>query len=97
MGFSKAALADLVIDLLRQQHGDENLDGPALASAFVEAYRPIASARSERAPKVWEPKVATPCVGDPTCGHCYGRGFVGGPGGGKECSCTVYWKGGAAR
>ena len=52
---SKHALADLVIDLLRRQHG-EALDGEALALAFTEAFSPIAAARGDRAVAVWRPK-----------------------------------------
>lgn len=53
---SKNALADLVIDLLRQHAGNENLDGEELAQAFVEAFAPIAIARGDRPAKVWKPK-----------------------------------------
>lgn len=55
MALSKAALADLVVDLLRRSEG-EDLDGEPLAKAFVEAYGPIAVARGERPPTVWKKK-----------------------------------------
>lgn len=57
-GASKAALGDLVIDLLRRLDGDESLDGDALAAAYVEAMKPIALARGDAPPKPWRPKAA---------------------------------------
>ncbi len=53
---SKHALADLVIDLLRQNAGDENLDGEPLAVAFVKAFTPVAAARGDRPARVWTPR-----------------------------------------
>lgn len=49
---SKAALVDLVADLLRRNAGNEELDGEALAAAFVEAMEPVAMLRGDPAPKV---------------------------------------------
>ena len=45
---SKAALVDLVADLLRGNEGDERLDGDALALAFAERHEPIAIARDDK-------------------------------------------------
>ncbi len=49
---SKFALADLVTDLLRQNAGDENLDGIELARAVAAAFSPVAAARGDRVPNV---------------------------------------------
>lgn len=49
---SKDALADLVADLLRRNAGREDLDGEDLASALVEAFRPVAAVRGDRVPNV---------------------------------------------
>lgn len=45
---SKAALIDLVVDLLRRNAGDESLDGHPLIDAFVEAMEPVAVARGDK-------------------------------------------------
>jgi hypothetical protein len=50
---SKAGLQDLVVYLLRQRAGDENLSGQALAETFCDAYEPVAALRGERAPGTW--------------------------------------------
>lgn len=52
---SKAALFDLVVDLVRQQRGEEHLDGPALIEALVERYEPIRVARGDRPLRVADP------------------------------------------
>lgn len=52
---SKNALADLVIDLIRLQHGKEDLDGEALIQAFLKAMGPIARVRKDRAPEAVRP------------------------------------------
>jgi hypothetical protein len=44
---SKAALFDLVVDLLRQQEGDEHLDGPSLLVALGLAYEPVRAQRRD--------------------------------------------------
>lgn len=49
---SKAALLDLVADLLRRNAGDETLDGEPLALAFEEAMEPIARMRRDPWPIV---------------------------------------------
>jgi hypothetical protein len=48
---SKAALADLVVDLIRQREGEDLLDGPALETALRAAFEPIAIARGDKMPK----------------------------------------------
>jgi hypothetical protein len=45
---SKAALGDLVADLLRRAAGDESLDGADLADAVAEAFKPIAFRRGDK-------------------------------------------------
>lgn len=49
---SKAALADLVVDMLRAENGDERLDGEPLARAFVLRMKPIAAFREDPEPKM---------------------------------------------
>ena len=49
---SKFALADLVVDLLRRNAGDEHLDGEPLAQALVEAFEPVAAVRGDRVPNL---------------------------------------------
>lgn len=44
---SKHALADLVVDLLRIQAGNEKLDGEPLIEALTHAYFPIARVRND--------------------------------------------------
>lgn len=44
---SKAALADLVVDLLRKSEGDEVLDDVELLAAIQRALEPVALARGE--------------------------------------------------
>lgn len=46
--YSKAALADLVVDLVRLNIGDETVEGRSLALAFADAMRPIAEVRNDR-------------------------------------------------
>lgn len=48
MSLSKAALADIVVDLIRQQEGDELLDGQRLAIAVAQAAEPICNVRKDR-------------------------------------------------
>jgi hypothetical protein len=50
MSLSKAALADVVIDLLRQAAGDDRLDGRRLAEAFLGAAEPTLRHRRDRIP-----------------------------------------------
>lgn len=57
---SKAALVDLVADLLRRNAGDEELNGEALAAAFVEAHEPIALLRGDKAPTIRRPPPPPP-------------------------------------
>lgn len=45
---SKAALADLVLDLVRRGEGDESLDGPEMVRALRKAARPVLRARGDR-------------------------------------------------
>jgi hypothetical protein len=45
---SKAALADLVVDLLRRIEGDEALDGERLVASLDKAFAPV---RALRTPK----------------------------------------------
>ena len=52
---SKAALVDLVADLLRRLEGREDLNGEDLAHAFVEAHKPVANARRDPEPRVQLP------------------------------------------
>lgn len=47
---SKCALADLVVDLLRQSGHGEDCDGLDLAAAAREAFEPIARVRGDRMP-----------------------------------------------
>ncbi len=47
---SKAALIDLVVDLLRRNAGDETLSGDDLAAAFTEAFEPVAVVRGDKVP-----------------------------------------------
>lgn len=49
MSYSKAALADLVIDLVRRG-GGEALDGRTLAVAIAEAAAPVMLARGDTSP-----------------------------------------------
>jgi hypothetical protein len=49
---SKAALGDLVIDLLRRCEGDETLDGTDLAAALRDAVDPVLRARERDRPSV---------------------------------------------
>lgn len=52
---SKACLADLVVDLLRQSEGDEHLDGSDFIKALIKAHNPIAFRRGEKTLKAWKP------------------------------------------
>lgn len=53
---SKAFLADLVIDLIRRNEGNEDLDGGDLLQAIIEDAEPITTARGDRLPPAdfWE-------------------------------------------
>jgi hypothetical protein len=56
MALSKAALADLVVDLIRRAEG-ETIDGRTLAEAVVAAAEPVCLARGDRVPSshvFWE-------------------------------------------
>lgn len=44
---SKAWLADLAVDLVRRNAGDEDLDGLALVDALIAEARPITAARGD--------------------------------------------------
>lgn len=44
---SKAALADLVVDLLRRNAGDETLDGAAFIEVLEEAAAPVLGFRGD--------------------------------------------------
>lgn len=46
-GLSKPALADAVIDLVRRNQGDENLDGMDLVTAIAAEIDPVMVARDE--------------------------------------------------
>jgi hypothetical protein len=48
---SKAALADLVVDLVRRSEGDEHLDGDALAAAIDRAAHPVFAVRGDKPPR----------------------------------------------
>jgi hypothetical protein len=48
---SKAALGDLVVDLLRRCEGAEDLDGAALVSVLAEAVEPVLLVRGDKTPK----------------------------------------------
>lgn len=52
----KSLLADMVIDLVRIQHGNERLDGAELCDAIRDAAEPVARARQARLPRadLWE-------------------------------------------
>lgn len=50
-GFSKAALADLVVDLVRRNAGDEDLDGAALVAAITAEAEPVMILRGDKMPK----------------------------------------------
>lgn len=49
-GFSKAALADLVVDLVRRNAGNEDLDGAELVAAIVAEAEPVMVARGDKMP-----------------------------------------------
>lgn len=51
MSLSKAALADVVVDLIRRMEG-ESTDGRLLAEAFIAAAEPTLTARGDRIPQV---------------------------------------------
>lgn len=53
---SKAFLADLVIDLIRRNEGNEDLDGADLLTAIIADAEPITVARNDRLPPAdfWE-------------------------------------------
>lgn len=46
-GISKAALFDLVVDLVRRSEGDESLDGEALAKAIAVEFEPVRAIRRD--------------------------------------------------
>ena len=48
-GVSKAALADLAIDLLRRAHG-EGIDGTDLLTLLRQSFEPMAVARGDQQP-----------------------------------------------
>lgn len=47
---SKAALADLAVDLVRISEGDEALDGPELQAVLARAAEPVLLLRGHRVP-----------------------------------------------
>lgn len=49
---SKAALADMLIDLVRVAEGDESMDGKALYWAICSRSEPVLLARGDRVPSV---------------------------------------------
>lgn len=57
--FSKNALADIVIDLLRQNAGNERLDGTALITAIRKAAEPVMRVRGDKlaAADYWEGQI----------------------------------------
>lgn len=80
---SKAALMDIVIDLVRRNAGDETLDGVELARAIIEEGSAVLAIRGDKLPNV----VAVPrCVrcsisrvrprcADSLCYGCYGANY----------------------
>ena len=50
-GFSKAALADLVVDFARRNAGNEHLDGTELIAAITADAEAIMAARGDKMPK----------------------------------------------
>ena len=48
---SKSALLDMVVDMLRQQAGNEELNGSDLVVAFCDRFEPVALLRGDRMPK----------------------------------------------
>ena len=50
-GFSKAALADIVVDLVRRNAGSEDLDGAELVAAITADAEPVMIARGDKMPK----------------------------------------------
>ncbi|MEO1715733.1 MAG: hypothetical protein AAFR76_01365 [Planctomycetota bacterium] len=58
--FSKRALADIVVDLVRQMSGDEDLDGVDLAAAVLKRAEPVMNVRNDRMPKTTQFFRSTP-------------------------------------
>ena len=62
--FSKTALADLVVDLLRLNAGTQDLDGLQLVDAVEKAMGPIAVVRGDKMPRRPRAYTAHPQGGD---------------------------------
>lgn len=55
-GLSKAALADIFVDLVQQNLGDDEADGEKLLAALYDAAEPVMLARNDKLPRKdsWE-------------------------------------------
>lgn len=74
---SKACLADIVVDLLRQSEGDERLDGEDFIKALIKAHGPIATARDEKPLKAWKSRASRAAALNECQGHESTDGPIG--------------------
>lgn len=80
---SKAALMDIVIDLVRRNAGDETLDGADLARAIVSEGEPVLRIRGDKTPEVVAINRCVKCLTsrvrprctDSLCYGCYGANY----------------------